>query len=228
MKKFVRNKSKVGIWTRIKNIFNNSPWHAAFSYPFVFLFFFIIITILIEYLFEYLGFNELLVTIYLGKIIFLIPIWILIGLIVSKRRFPYVVTLFIFVGLPLLGMLATSGYEKAAKVSATKTIYVQTVKYISGELNKCNQNETSIMNNTLVCSEINSKNVIQAALILLKDKNPFDHVKNSVRQADSNTNDEDVGYVSLSSSGSNIIIKSCNKIPCKKEENRKQSTVSIN
>ena len=228
MKKFVRNKSKVGIWTRIKNIFNNSPWHAAFSYPFVFLFFFIIITILIEYLFEYLGFNELLVTIYLGKIIFLIPIWILVGLIVSKRRFPYVVTLFIFVGLPLLGMLATSGYEKAAKVSATKTIHAQTVKYISGELNRCTQNETSIMNNTVMCSEINSTNVIQAALNLLKDKNPHNpDFPKSARSSDSNTNDEDVGYVSLSSSGSNIIIKSCNKTPCKKEENRKQSTVSV-
>ena len=118
-------------------------------------------------------------------------------------------------------------YGKEARVMATKTIHAQTVKYISGELNRCTQNETSIMNNTLMCSEINSTNVIQAALILLKDKNPFDHVKNSVRQADSNTNDEDVGYVSLSSSGSNIIIKSCNKTPCKKEENRKQSTVSV-
>ena len=118
-------------------------------------------------------------------------------------------------------------YGKEARVMATKTIHAQTVKYISGELNRCTQNETSIMNNTLMCSEINSTNVIQAALILLKDKNPFDHVKNSVRQADINTNDEDVGYVSLSSSGSNIIIKSCNKTPCKKEENRKQSTVSV-
>ena len=119
-------------------------------------------------------------------------------------------------------------YGKEARVMATKTIHAQTVKYISGELNRCTQNETSIMNNTLMCSEINSTNVIQAALILLKDKNPFDHVKNSVRQADINTNDEDVGYISLSSSGSNIIIKSCNKTPCKKEENRKQSTVNIN
>ena len=26
MKKSVRNKSKVGIWNRIKNIYNDSPW----------------------------------------------------------------------------------------------------------------------------------------------------------------------------------------------------------
>ena len=52
MKKSEVNKSLVSIWARIKNIYNESPVHAAFSYPFVFLFFFIIIAILIEYLFE--------------------------------------------------------------------------------------------------------------------------------------------------------------------------------
>ena len=145
---------------------------------------------------------------------------------------PFMASIYIILFLIIGAGLSITIYKKyfalpAAKVNATKTIHAQTVKYISGELDKCNLNETSIMNNTVMCSEINSTNVIQAALILLKDKNPFDHVKNSVRQADSNTNDEDVGYVSLSSSGSNIIIKSCNKTPCKKEENRKQSTVSI-
>ena len=145
---------------------------------------------------------------------------------------PLMMSVYIILFLVIGAVLSITIYKKyfalpAAKVTATKVIHAQTVKYISGELNRCTQNETSIMNNTLMCSEINSTNVIQAALILLKDKNPFDHVKNSVRQADSNTNDEDVGYVSLSSSGSNIIIKSCNKTPCKKEENRKQSTVSI-
>ena len=39
--------------------------------------------------------------------------------------------------------------------------------------------------------------------------------------------DEDVGYISLSSSGSNVIIKSCNKTPCKKEENRLQSSIEV-
>ena len=33
MEQSVRNKSNVGIWTRIKNIYNNSPWHAAFTDP---------------------------------------------------------------------------------------------------------------------------------------------------------------------------------------------------
>jgi type IV pilus assembly protein PilA len=131
--------------------------------------------------------------------------------------------------LAAVGVVAYNGYTGAAKVSATKTIHAQTVKYISGELNRCTQNETSIMNNTVMCSEINSTNVIQAALNLLKDKNPHNpNFPKAARSSASNTNDDDVGHVSLSSSGSNIIIKSCNKTPCKNEENRKQSTVSIN
>ena len=140
------------------------------------------------------------------------------------------IILFLIIGFVLFIMI----YDKffalpAARVAATKVIHAQTVKYISGELDKCNLNETSIMNNTVMCSEINSTNVIQAALNLLKDKNPHNpNFPKAARSSDSNTKDEDVGYVSLGSSGSNIIIKSCNKTPCKKEENRKQSTVNIN
>jgi len=146
---------------------------------------------------------------------------------------PLMMSVYIILFLVIGAVLSITIYKKyfalpAAKVTATKVIHAQTVKYISGELNRCTQNETSIMNNTLMCSEINSTNVIQASLNLLKDKNPHNpNFPKAARSSASNTNDEDVGYVSLSSSGSNIIIKSCNKTPCKKEENRKQSTVSV-
>ena len=33
MKKTRKTKPKIGIWARIKNIYDNSPWHAAFTYP---------------------------------------------------------------------------------------------------------------------------------------------------------------------------------------------------
>ena len=147
---------------------------------------------------------------------------------------PFMASIYIILFLIIGAVLSITIYKKyfalpAAKVNATKTIHAQTVKYISGELDKCNLNETSIMNNTVMCSEINSTNVIQAVLNLFKDKNPHNpNFPKAARSSDSNTKDEDVGYVSLSSSGSNIIIKSCNKTPCKKEENRKQSIVSVN
>ena len=111
---------------------------------------------------------------------------------------------------------------------ATKTIHAQTIKYIKSEYDKCRNGETLIMNNTLKCSDMNSKNLIQAALNTMTDKNPHhpDHPKAN-RSSSSNTNDEDVGYVSFSASGSNIIIKTCIKTPCKKEENRLQASIGI-
>ena len=115
-----------------------------------------------------------------------------------------------------------------AKKSVTKIIHSQTLKYIKSESDKCGNGETLIMSNTLKCSDMNSKSLIQAAINILHDKNPYSPRLGAVRSSGSNTNDEDVGYISLSSaSGSDIIIKSCSKTPCNKEANRHSSTVSI-
>ena len=115
-----------------------------------------------------------------------------------------------------------------ARVSATKIIHSQTLKYIKSESDKCGNGETLIMSNTLKCSDMNSKSLIQATINVLHDKNPHHpDFPNAVRAFNGNTNNEDVGYISLSASGSNIIIKTCIKTPCSKEENRQSSTVSI-
>ena len=129
--------------------------------------------------------------------------------------------------LAAVGVVAYNGYTGAAKVSATKTIHAQTVKYISAEIQKCILGESSFMKDTLSCSNINSKNIIQATIDTTTDKNPYQYKKPAARSSGSNTNDEDVGYISLSASGSDIFIKSCNKTPCREKENRLQSTVSI-
>ena len=120
-------------------------------------------------------------------------------------------------------------YGKEARVMATKSIHAQTIKYIKSEYDKCRNGETLIMNNTLKCSDMDSKSLIQATLNTWPDKNPYHYPDdlNAVRSSSSNTNDEDVGYVSLSALGSDIIIKTCIKTPCKKEENRLQANVSI-
>ena len=114
-----------------------------------------------------------------------------------------------------------------AKKSVTKIIHSQTLKYIKSESDKCGNGETLIMSNTLKCSDMNSKSLIQAAINILHDKNPHSPRLGAVRSSNSNTNDEDVGFINLSASGSTIIIKTCNKKSCSKEENRQSSTVSI-
>ena len=106
-------------------------------------------------------------------------------------------------------------------------MHAETLKYIKSESDKCRNGETLIMSNTLKCSDMNSKSLIQAAINILHDKNPYSPRLGAVRSSNSNTNDEDVGFISLSASGSDIIIKSCNKTPCNKEANRQSRTVSI-
>ena len=129
--------------------------------------------------------------------------------------------------LAAVGVVAYNGYTGAAKVSATKTVHAQVVKYISAELQKCSLGETAIMNNTRNCSGISGSNTVSAAVNVMKDKNPYSTASNAVRSSTSNTNDADAGFVSLSASGATITIKSCHKTGCGTAANRQESTVTV-
>ena len=130
------------------------------------------------------------------------------------------------IGLPLSGIGVYNLMQSSSRINATKTIYSQTVKYISAELQKCKLGYSKFMGNNQECPATTSKAII-GAVATMTDVNPYDSSKLSIRTSNSNTSDEDVGYISLSASGSDIIIKSCNKTPCNKKANRQSSTVSI-
>jgi len=138
----------------------------------------------------------------------------------------FIILIVIFIILSLIATFAFQGFTGPAKTNAAKTMHAQTVKYISAEIQKCKSGENKFMSNNQDCPATALK-AINGAVATMTDKNPFDPAKLSIRTSNSNTNDEDVGYISLSSSGSDIIIKSCIKKPCNKEANRKTSTVSI-
>ena len=110
--------------------------------------------------------------------------------------------------LAAVGVVAYNGYTGAAKVNTTKTIHAQAVKYISAEIQKCSLGESKFMGTNQSCPATAAK-AVTGAVATMTDKNPFDHAKLSVRISNSNTNDEDVGYINLSASGSTIIIKTC-------------------
>lgn len=106
MKKSVKNQSNIGIWTRIKNIYNNSPWNAAFTYPILYILGISILGGLIAAGAAYNG-DEIGLLAYIGISlmisIYLTPIWVFVGLLVSKKKIPYILSLCI--GLGLLGIL---------------------------------------------------------------------------------------------------------------------------
>ena len=129
--------------------------------------------------------------------------------------------------LAAVGVVAYNGYTGAAKVSATKTIHAQTVKYISAELQKCSLGETSIMNATRSCTSISGSNTATAAAAVLQDKNPYLTANNAARTSGNNTADTDAGYITITASGKVMTIKSCHKTPCSTAANKQSSTVTL-
>ena len=129
--------------------------------------------------------------------------------------------------LAAVGVVAYSGYTSSAKITSSKSNHAAVVKYIMSELQKCSLGETAIMNGTRNCSGISGSNTVTAAVNVMKDKNPYSTSNNAVRSSSSNTNNADMGFISLSASGNTITIKSCHKDSCGTAANRQESTVTI-
>jgi hypothetical protein len=127
MEQSVRNKSNVGIWTRIKNIYNNSPWHAAFTYPIAYM----ISTAAIGGVLASRGLES--IGWFFLFIFYLTPLWVLFGLIVSKKRLPYLLSLIIGLVIPaLLAVVAYKGFKEAEINSGIKRVQA---KYLSKIIN---------------------------------------------------------------------------------------------
>ena len=138
-----------------------------------------------------------------------------------------VIVICLIMSLSFVGNAVYIAMVSVNRISATKTIHAQTVKYISAEAMGCTLGETTMMNGDLTCSELNATNVVAAAAKTLTDKNPYSTKNNAVRISTSNTLKKDIGYINLSVAGSNVIVKSCHKKPCSDENNRLSKTISI-
>ena len=122
--------------------------------------------------------------------------------------------------LAAVGVVAYNGYTGAAKVSSTKTIHAQTVKYISAEIQKCSLGESTFVGSQS-CPATAAK-AVTGAVATLKDKNPYSTSNNAVRSNSS----FDVGYVGLSTSGTNVIVRSCNKTDCATAD-KQETTIAV-
>ena len=122
--------------------------------------------------------------------------------------------------LAAVGVVAYNGYTGAAKVSSTKTIHAQTVKYISAEIQKCSLGESTFVGSQS-CPATAAK-AVTGAVATLKDKNPYSTSNNAVRSNSS----FDVGYVGLSTSGTNVVVRSCNKTGCAAAD-KQEATIAV-
>ena len=94
--------TKKNFWVRIKNIYNNSPWHASFTYPILYIFIASILGGIIAAIATSQKFERdflIYISLIFMSSIYLTPIWVLVGLIISKKKKPYVLSLIIGLGL---------------------------------------------------------------------------------------------------------------------------------
>ena len=111
--------------------------------------------------------------------------------------------------LAAVGVVAYNGYTASAKVGATKTIHAQTVKYISAEIQKCSLGETKFMGTNQDCPATAAK-AVAGAIATMSDKNPYSTTNIAIRGSTAFNE----GYVSVSVSGSSVLIRSCTKTGC--------------
>ena len=126
--------------------------------------------------------------------------------------------------LSAVGVVAYNGYTGAAKVSVTKTIHAQTVKYISAEIQKCTLGEQTAMEN-LSCSEINAEKIVSHIGNngkVLSDRNPFTYDTYAVQTGDGFK----LGEIRLKVLKSKIIVNSCLGYSCK-DSDIISSTISL-
>ena len=202
---------------RIKEDINEHPWRCSLFYPLIFF--------SLAYFFSWV-FNTY---IYLWSLL-IIFFWIFFCRKVSKRKIPFIIGIVICIIMSLffIGKSAYNAQVHGSKIAVTKDSYSNTITTIKTEIAKCKSGEAKFMGSNEDCPVTGAK-VINGVLVLFQEypKNPFDDFKKAIRNSDRNEDDKDLGYISVSNLGSTIFIKTCFNTPCKKEENRKQSTVSV-
>ena len=147
----------------------------------------------------------------------------------KNKRWLLVFLISILIILPIYFVVdAYNSFVNLNKILGTKDSYSDTIEIIKTEIAKCKLGEAKFMGSNEDCPVTGTK-VINGMLVLSQEypKNPFDDFKKAIRNSDRNEDDKDLGYISVSNVGSTIFIKTCFNTPCKKEENRKQSTVSV-
>ena len=111
--------------------------------------------------------------------------------------------------LAAVGVVAYNGYTASAKANATKTMHSNAVKYISAEIQKCSLGESKFMGTNQDCPATAAK-AVSGAVATMTDKNPYNTSNNAVASSSSFV----AGQVSVSSSGSNVSVKTCTKSGC--------------
>ena len=133
----------------------------------------------------------------------------------------------LLVVVAIIGILAAvavtqfGGFIGGAKVTSTKAIHAQAVKYIAAETQKCSLGEAKFMGTSQDCPATAAK-AVAGAIATMTDKNPYSTGVAAVRGSTAYNE----GYVSVSVSGTSVLINTCTKSGCATDD-KMTATIAI-
>ena len=133
--------------------------------------------------------------------------------------------------LAAVGITAYSGYTTAARINKTIANHNMLTKYLTTEFMTCEIGmRTQILDNQINCAQRDGATVLGALLTpagRLVTQNPWGDPNpahgNIGVIIDAAQNDINLGYITINSSGNDIVLHTCFQTPCNVAENRIQS-----
>ena len=122
--------------------------------------------------------------------------------------------------LAAVGVVAYSGYTTSAKNNSVKQIHKNIAKFMAAEIQKCSLGESTFVGGQS-CPATAAK-AVTGAVAALKDKNPYSTSNDAVKSSSSYV----VGQISLSTSGTNVVVRSCNKSGCATAD-KQEATIAV-
>ena len=126
--------------------------------------------------------------------------------------------------LAAVGTVAYTGYTASAKKNVVKTMHAQTAKYIAAELQKCTLEGSSgkVFSSATANCPITAANAVTAIVAADSNKNPYTQAAATASSASFVE-----GQISITNSGTSIIIRACIVAACNASANQLTHTVTV-
>ena len=126
--------------------------------------------------------------------------------------------------LAAVGTVAYTGYTASAKKNVVKTMHAQTAKFIAAELQKCTLEGSSgkVFSSARANCPITAANAVTAIVAADTNKNPYTQAAATARSGSFVE-----GQISITNSGTSIIIRACIVANCNTTANQLTHTVTV-
>ena len=126
--------------------------------------------------------------------------------------------------LAAVGTVAYTGYTASAKKNVVKTMHAQTAKYVAAELQKCTLEGSSgkVFSSASSNCPITAANAVTAIVAADNNKNPYTQAAATASSASFVE-----GQISITASGTSIVIRACIVKECTDPLNQLTHTVTV-